>query len=284
MELNGSQFANLSGVTRQAIHKACSQDATLVKNENGKFSLADELNYNYLFSHGITKNEMSFFMQEGLTAREIKNEIARIKGDILVFQKTEKIKEPVVSEKKTTQKNKKVVKIEKEKITEKVVSQKKIESKMQKTDNDNVNFDDDFENVSGLPEEMMNLNLKQLVRKYGGPMMLKNWVDILNKLMQANERDQKIQEKKLDLIDKDFVTSRLFSYVEVLHNQIFNVPLSISDHIIAMCASDNSNIRIEIVEYLKSEIETLIKDAKKNINNELDNLKHKFDKSDDIDV
>src|SRR4030042_3339951 len=114
---------------------------------------------------------------------------------------------------------------------------------------------------------MLNMNIKQLVLKYGGPMQLKNWADILNKLFMSNEKDQKIQERRLELIEKDFVTARIFSFMEVLSNQLFDMPASVIDNLIALIISDKEKSRNTCIEIIKKEISKLIKDCKSNMFN-----------------
>ena len=252
MFVNYSKFASFCGVTRQAIYKALKDG--LVENENNKLNLNNPTNKNYIFSHGKTENEIKEFILDQSEKKEKK--VVKIKDKSVVIPE----KKEIIKEKKT---------------------KVKVEKKPKINDKKEDFSDDDFENISGLPAKMMKLTLRQLVMRYGNQMMLKNYADILNKMMMASERDQKIQIRKLELIEKDFVISRIFSYLETLHNQVFNIPLPLSDELIAVVMAKKENARTEIIDKLKLEFEKLLKDCKNRISNELDNLKSKFEIKDE---
>jgi len=139
----------------------------------------------------------------------------------------------------------------------------------------------DFEKLSGLPATMMNMSLKELVMKYGGSMSLEKYTNILNKLFAAYEKDNKIQEHRLYLVEKDFVVSRLFSFLELLSNQLFDLPSSQVDNWIALSLTEKDQARIKIIDNFKIEVGRLIKDCKFSITKELENLKSKYEKKND---
>ena len=96
--------------------------------------------------------------------------------------------------------------------------------------------------------------------------------------MSANEKDQKIQERRLELIEKDFVISRLFSYLETLSSRLFDYTENIPVSIIALVKSDADNLEFKIKEQMRKDFSTLLQDTKENINRELENLKKKYEK------
>jgi hypothetical protein len=63
----------------------------------------------------------------------------------------------------------------------------------------------DFENITGLPDKMMNITLKELVSTYGGVMRLEKWANTLEKLLSASYTEMVMLEEKGKLIDRDFV-------------------------------------------------------------------------------
>lgn len=250
MLISGSDFAKFIGCARQNIYKHV-REGSLIKHESGKYDLNNKINLDYILRHGKTQNDIENYV---LTKSE------------------KKVKNKEKSNHSLNKKHKK-----------KTIPFKKVNQVESKKNEKILDFNEkEFENITGLPARMMKLNLKQLVLRYGGQHQLKGWADILNKIMMASERDQKIQIRKLELIDKDFVVSRLFSYLETLNKQIFNIPLSLTDHIIALVKSEKDNYRNDIIELLKKELEKLIKDTKDRINQEIEGLKSKYEVKSDI--
>jgi hypothetical protein len=141
--------------------------------------------------------------------------------------------------------------------------------------------DDDYaERITGLPREMLGLTIRQLAMRYGGSASLEKWSKILNQLLQADEREMKTQERRIELIEKDFVVSRLFSFIELLSNQLFDLPSSQVDNWIALALTEKDQARIKIIDNFKIEVGRLIKDCKFSITKELENLKSKYEKKD----
>jgi hypothetical protein len=69
----------------------------------------------------------------------------------------------------------------------------------------------DFEisEYAGLPQRLVGLTLRELVIKFKG---MDRYVKMLKDLSAADEKDQKVQERRLQLVEKDFVVARLFQY------------------------------------------------------------------------
>lgn len=268
MIVNYSKFAKLCNVTRQAIYKALNE-GLVEKNQNNKIDIENETNINYMLSHGIGKIE----------AAEI----------ILSWSK-----------KKSKKETKKTVESD-EKPEKKVIRKKKhgsVDSKKKDVIDENSAeiTDEKFMDLSGLPAKMMKLSLKQLVIRYGGKMRLKDYADILNKMMMSAERDQKIQERRMDLIDKDFCVSKLFIYLENLSKSLFDFPEGNIDTIIALILSmlskhcdekiigkltldlQKENIKNNLVNDMRKELGFLIEQTKNRIDRELESLLNKYEK------
>lgn len=62
----------------------------------------------------------------------------------------------------------------------------------------------------GVPAELLNLTLKELVMRYSGILPLEKYAKILKILVESAEKEQRIKERRLTLVDKDFVISRIF--------------------------------------------------------------------------
>jgi hypothetical protein len=141
----------------------------------------------------------------------------------------------------------------------------------------------DFEALTGLPERLSNLTLKQLCLQYGSQMQLKGYVDILNSLMSAMKRDVDIQEKRRALIEKDFVSAHLFQFLDVMINQIFDYPESAIDEFIAEIKADEKKARLKIPEKMRKDFSKIINEAKKNINRQIKKLNERHGEENEMD-
>ncbi len=124
---------------------------------------------------------------------------------------------------------------------------------------------EDFENITGLPFRMSKLTLFELVSRYGGPMQLDKWAGILSKLMTAMEKDQKSRERKNELIEKDFVTSNVFLYLNIFMDAMFDIAESQTEVIISMVLSDVETAKHKMPELRKKAYTKISKEAKKSI-------------------
>ncbi|MBP7735942.1 MAG: hypothetical protein KA369_08220 [Spirochaetes bacterium] len=140
---------------------------------------------------------------------------------------------------------------------------------------------DDFAALTGLPERLQNMTIRELVMKYGAPMNLKTYVEILAKIMEAQRKDVEIQARRLETIPKDFVTSHVFQYLEVLSSRLFDYPDSFIDAFIAEVQADPKKARIALPEKMRKELGKLIRESKQSIERNLKNLRSKHDNSDD---
>jgi hypothetical protein len=306
MLLKPVQLSNLLNCKRQVIYVNIER-GHLQKNENGFIDCSDILNKSFLKKRGLTENDVITFYNSLHPDKEPLKLVSEQSPLPVILPKID-FKPKIIKEVKP-KKEKKVKTIKevkpKSKIETIIENKNKVEfdsiietpidihipviDEIAETIIEKIIIDpvknevDEFENITGLPSKMMNMNLKQLVNRYGGPMMLKNWADILNKLMSANEKDQKIQERRIELVEKDFVVSRLFSYIETLSHQLFDYPESCVDNLIAVVKSKKTNIRAEIINNMQKELSNLISETKNNINRELDNIVSKYsEKKDDV--
>lgn len=265
-EISQSVFAKIAGVKRQAVYMAVKRGIVII-NSAKLIDTENKQNLIWLRSHGKSEKDVNQYLAILQEKEKQKRKIKSRSNPIPKIR--EKIK-------------KKQIQVEQERI-EKI--QKYIEPKPEiitKNPEEKKETDEiDFENITGLPARMMKLNLKQLVMRYGGPMMLDSWSKILQRLMSANEKDQKIQERRLELIEKDFVISRLFSYLETLSNRLFDYTENIPIGIIALVNSGIENMEFRIKEKMRKDFSNLIRDAKENVNRELQNLKKKYEKGKD---
>jgi len=140
---------------------------------------------------------------------------------------------------------------------------------------------DDFTlmRAAGVPaREMLNMTLRDIVYKFPSIEKIERYSKILKDTTMSAEREQRIQERALTLIPKDFVVSRLFGFIEGLIKQLVEYPESAADRIIALASTENETTRIEVIETMTSGISQIINGAKETIIQELNGLKNKYQK------
>jgi hypothetical protein len=140
---------------------------------------------------------------------------------------------------------------------------------------------DDFAlmQVAGVPaRELLNMTLREIIIKYPGIDKIERYSRILKDATMSAEREQRMQERALTLIPKDFVLSRLFPFIGGLVKQIIEYPESAVDRIIDLANAQSETTRIEIVETMTSGLSQIISGAKNTIIAELNGLKSKYQK------
>lgn len=81
---------------------------------------------------------------------------------------------------------------------------------------------------------MLNMTLRELLQNYNGLDGVEKYAKILKDLMAADERAQRIQERRQLQIPKDFVISRLFGYLNQQNSRLLDLPESMADQVIAL--------------------------------------------------
>jgi ADP-dependent phosphofructokinase/glucokinase len=133
--------------------------------------------------------------------------------------------------------------------------------------------------VAGVPaRELLNMTLREIVLKYPGIEKIERYSKILKDTTMSAEREQRIQERALTLIPKDFVISRLFAFIEGIVKQIIEFPEAVVDRVIALASTETETTRIEVIETLINGLTQIIGGAKENIIAELNGLKSKYQK------
>jgi hypothetical protein len=136
--------------------------------------------------------------------------------------------------------------------------------------------------AASVPAELLGLTLRELVVKYGGNLLnLEKHAKILRDLTMASEKEQRIQERRLALIEKDFVTSRLFQFINVLMKQLLEYPDAISASLVAVALSKGETARPDVTAKMKEGIEKIISGAKNQVIAELNGLRTKYQGGED---
>ena len=128
----------------------------------------------------------------------------------------------------------------------------------------------------GVPAELLGLTLKELVLRYGGILPLEKHAKVLKILTESAEKDLRMKERRLTLIDKDFVISRLFQYVDNLMIQFLEYPEGAADDLVARVLAERDASRQAVIETMKRGFSKIIAGAKEHVINELNGLKHKY--------
>ena len=125
--------------------------------------------------------------------------------------------------------------------------------------------------------DMLRLPLGQLVRQFSTVDNIEKYSKILRDLSAADEREQKTQERRLVQIPKDFVTSRMFGFLEQLMQRLLDVPEAVADQVIAVTLAGGDGVRVSVQRILSDNISKCIAGAKERIVGELSALKGKYD-------
>jgi hypothetical protein len=136
--------------------------------------------------------------------------------------------------------------------------------------------------TTGVPEEMLGLTIRELINRYGNMANVEKYVRMLRDLTAADEKDQRIRERRLALIEKDFVVSRVFSYLDVLMNQLIDYPESVIDIIVAKVQTSPETARADAVITLRNGMTGIIGNAKDVIIREINGLKTKYQENDPL--
>jgi hypothetical protein len=132
---------------------------------------------------------------------------------------------------------------------------------------------------AGLPKKLLGTTIRELVIKFKGLDGLERYVKMLRDLAAADEKDQKT--RRLQLVEKDFIVARVFSYIDVLMKQLLEWPEGAVDGIIALVQSEGAAARQDISRILEKGVSDTIKDA--HIIKEFSGLREKYQDDDKLD-
>jgi hypothetical protein len=144
---------------------------------------------------------------------------------------------------------------------------------------------DDYEIAGriGLPRRLLGMTIRELVIKFKGLDGIERYVRMLRDLAAADEKDQKTQERRLQLVEKDFILARVFQYLEVLMKQLLEYPEGAVDGIIAMVQSKGAAARRDVVRTIEKGMTDIIKDSKNQVIKEMNGLRAKYQDDDKLD-
>jgi hypothetical protein len=142
--------------------------------------------------------------------------------------------------------------------------------------------DEEIAKHAGLPRKLLGMSIRGLVIKFKGLDGLQDYIKMLRDLTAADEKDQKTQERRLQLVEKDFIISRIIQFLDMLMKQLLEWPDGAADGIIATVQSEGAASRHDVVSLMEKGIAEIIKDAKGQVIKEINSLRAKYQETDDI--
>jgi hypothetical protein len=126
------------------------------------------------------------------------------------------------------------------------------------------------------PREVLGLTIRELVLKFPGLDKIERYAKILKDVTMSAEKEQRIKERGLTLIEKDFVVSRLFGFIDTLTKQSLDFPEAVADRIIALSKARGEAARNDVISIMREGIGRVIAGAKDQVIMELNVLKSKY--------
>jgi hypothetical protein len=121
--------------------------------------------------------------------------------------------------------------------------------------------------------ELLNYTLREVVMRFGGLYGLEKHIKALRELTATAEREQKMDERAMRLIPKDFVLSGVLAYLNYLNRQLIEYPEMAADKIIPKIISDGPEARDEVILIMRDGISRIIAGAKEQAAKELNGLR-----------
>lgn len=125
--------------------------------------------------------------------------------------------------------------------------------------------------------DLQNMTLGEIVRKFGSMDGIDKFVKLQKDLVTIEEKNQRLQEKRLQLLPRDFVIARLFGFQQQQASRVLDVPEAGADQIVAIVLANPDGCRQKIIEYMRDLLSRAIGGAKDHVVNELSSLRAKYD-------
>ena len=236
MKLNGSQFAEKLGISRQAISKAV-KNGLCEKNKNGKFDTENKLNAEYMRMHGSSPTIIKKQNKE--------NDSLSVGNKKQVANKKIQSKSTTKPKNKTTQKKNKIKEQE-------VDDTEEIEK-----------FIDPTMSPGGRTEKLMEMKLRDLIKCFGTRKGMKEYVEVAWKQSQISRNEISTDATRNELIDRKVVESRLAQFEDLMLNRILDYPDSIIEIIISSVKANEVKAREKIPVVMRKALSKIIKETKK---------------------
>lgn len=167
--------------------------------------------------------------------------------------------------------------LQKDAATEAFLQKQKIEIQAAAEKSANDLLDNIQNNNQISAADLQNMTLGEIVRKFGSMDGIDKFVKLQKDLVTIEEKNQRLQEKRLQLLPRDFVIARLFGFQQQQASRVLDVPEAGADQIVAMVMANPDGCRQKIIEYMRDLLSRAIGGAKDHVVNELSSLRAKYD-------
>ena len=128
--------------------------------------------------------------------------------------------------------------------------------------------------AAGVPAtELLDYTLRDVVMKFNGIYGLEKHAKTLQYLVVTADKEQRMAERSLRLIPRDFVMSSVFPFLNQLMIQLIEYPEIEADKIISKVLADGPSAREAVVIMLRDGISRIISKSKEQVVKELDSLR-----------
>lgn len=124
-----------------------------------------------------------------------------------------------------------------------------------------------------LPEQLKKMTLGEMLAKFGNVDNAERYIKMLKDITLSDEKEFGLRCRRQDFIKKEFVTAKVFVFIDQLMNQLLDLPESVVDQIISLVLSENTAAKAGIVSMLRDNLSRCISGAKDNIIHEFAGLK-----------
>lgn len=136
---------------------------------------------------------------------------------------------------------------------------------------------DDFVSQNQITaSSIQSMTFSEIIKNFGSMEGIDKFVKLQKDLVTIEEKDQRLQEKRLQQLPRDFVIARLFGFQQQQASRILDVPEAAADQLQAIVLANPSDSRQKIIDYLRDLLSRAIGGAKEHIINELQSLKAKY--------
>ena len=141
----------------------------------------------------------------------------------------------------------------------------------------------DMESRLAIYRQMSGMTIREAIIAYGSAEAMRDFVLLMRDMAAADEKDQRTRERRLELIEKEFVTAHVFQYLDVLNNQLLEWPESYADTIVSLAQAGGVGAKADVIRVIQDGIAKIIKGAKDHVIKEINSLRPKYQKgADDI--
>lgn len=135
---------------------------------------------------------------------------------------------------------------------------------------------------NGVAGNLLNLTMRELIQQHGNMANVERYAKLVKDLTVADEKEQRIQERRLEQIPKDFVQASVFGFLEALMNKLLDLPERIADQAVAYVQADADTARSKIKNLLSDDITAAITDSKNQIIGGIENMKGRYSQEDSL--